>query len=85
MNRKARRMMKAIGLGGKENLDPQAISKEYIQACAEAGELQYKIEEFQESLKELNERIRKLNRSYAEISAEARAKQAEVKPDEAKN
>jgi hypothetical protein len=85
MNRKARRMLKSIGLGGKESSDPKVIAQQYMQACAEAGELQYKIIELQEGLDTLNDRIRKLNRSYAEILAESKAAAPEGKVDEQKS
>lgn len=73
LNRKARRALKAIGLGKEAPKDPQSLQKEYFQACAAAGELQYKIGEFQSQLKELNETIRKLNVAYAEVLTEQRA------------
>lgn len=85
MNRKLRRAMKAIGLGKKEvdSTSAQDLAKQYGQACAEAGELQYKIVEFQRSLEELNDRIRKLNVAYAEKLAEQRAMASSKKGGEA--
>jgi hypothetical protein len=73
MNRKARRILKSIGIGKEEKPSPETIQTDYLRACAEAGELQYKIGEFQSQLVELNTRLQKLNRAYAEVQAEQRA------------
>lgn len=72
-NRKVRRAMKAIGLGDKEPQDQSSIQKEYFQSCAAAGELQYKIGEFQAELKNLNDKIRKLNQAYTQLLAEQKS------------
>jgi len=75
MNRKARRILRSIGLTNpkKDIKERNELLQEYYKTCAEAGELQYKIEEFQNELNKLNQKIRKLNRANVEIMAEQRA------------
>lgn len=65
--------MKAVGLEKGSKADIPTIQKEYFQACAAAGELQYKINEFQTELKKLNDNIRNLNKTYTELLTEQRA------------
>lgn len=74
LNRKLRRSLKAIGLSGTTT--PEAandIKNQYYRACAEAGELQYKIGQFQEALASLNAKLAKLNVAFSEVQAEERA------------
>lgn len=73
MNRKLRRTLKALGIGKKDGKPGMAdIRQQYYQKCAEAGELQYKIREFNEALGGLNKEIGKLNVAYSELLAEER-------------
>lgn len=73
LNRQMRRAAKAVGLVGatpKESRKPEEVRKDYAQACAAAGELQYKLVEFQTELNRINESIRSLNQEFATIPKE---------------
>lgn len=74
MNRKLRRTLKAIGIGKDTPIEGNEIRKQYFQACAEAGELQYKIGEFQSTLKDVNDKLKKLNVAFSELAQEEKAK-----------
>jgi hypothetical protein len=43
------------------------LRDEYIKGCAEAGELQYKIAQFQKDLAKKNVELEKLNRAYYNV------------------
>lgn len=75
MNRKQRRALKARKIAMPQSQDE--IKQEYFQLCAQAGELQYKIEEFNIQLKNLNMKIASLNKAFSEAVAAA--------PEEAKS
>lgn len=78
MNRKTRRALSTIGLAQPPRGE-QVVRQEYMNLCAQAGELQYKIGEMSLALKELNDKVRTLNKEYADILAE------EVKSKETKD
>lgn len=67
MNRKVKRMINALKRGGKASRIETEIRNEYLQECARAGELQYKLGEMQKALVELNNKIRTLNLEYTHI------------------
>lgn len=75
MNRKLRRAMKAIGLNSKNTnpVNADDIQKQYHMACAQAGDMQYRMEELKRVLKDKNEEIRKLNTAYSEYLAQQTA------------
>jgi chromosome segregation ATPase len=52
----------------------QDVRNEYLQLCAQAGEAQYKISEFQKALSNLNDKIIQLNREFSELSQKEQKK-----------
>lgn len=64
-NRKEKRALKATGARTS-----QLIQQQYLQRCANAGELQYKIAEMSKQLEELNAEIRALNQEYTDLPAD---------------
>lgn len=68
MNRHERRALKARKVSMPKKTQDE-IKQEYFQMCAQAGELQYRIAEFQSQLKELNGNIQSLNRDFSEALA----------------
>ncbi len=79
-NRKQKRAAKATGLR-----NGNAISQEYLQKCAQAGELQYKILQFQEELLKANDEIKALNQEYAALPADKKTVPAAPKAVEDAN
>lgn len=69
MNRKQRRSLKAIGapLSLPEKSPEDQLKEEYYQACAEAGELQFKIKQFEAGLQAVNQKIAEVNKRYVEL------------------
>lgn len=53
----------------------EQLRDEYFQLCAQAGELQYKIEQYADGLKQLNGDIARLNKAYTEALKTADAPQ----------
>lgn len=72
---KWKKVLKAVGAG--KATDGNAIRQEYYNKCAQAGELQYKIGEFEKALKNLNNEIAQLNETFGKLNeAEKNANQA---------
>lgn len=61
-----------------QNRSEEQIRQEYMQACAQAGELQYNITKLKAALEDTNERINSLNDEFTVIAA---AKEAQPKPE----
>jgi len=49
----------------KKNKDQATLKQEYMQACFEAGELNYKIREFTKALKKVESRIEQINIDFS--------------------
>jgi hypothetical protein len=49
----------------KKNKDQATLKQEYMQACFEAGELNYKIREFTKALKKVENRIEQINIDFS--------------------
>lgn len=70
MNRKIRRALSSVGAASKPRSE-QDVRNTYLNKCAQAGELQYKLGEMSQALVTLNKEIRDLNIEYTAILAEA--------------
>jgi chromosome segregation ATPase len=82
MNRKQRRAMKAIGapltIPVENKPHEEALKEEYYRACAEAGELQFKLKQFEAALQSVNLKISDINKRYAELSQAPKQEPADV-------
>lgn len=58
----------------------QEIRTQYGQACAEAGELQYKIKQLSKSLEDINGKIELLNQQYVDLLNKKKAEETKDVP-----
>lgn len=79
MNRKVRRTLEALRV--KKSARPEGeVRQEYLNKCAQAGELQYRIEQLETSLSELNREIQALNLEYSSILEDKKSEKANEAP-----
>lgn len=73
MNRSLRKALRAVGLGKREDVSIEGLQTQYYRRCADAGELQYRIGQFQQELKDINSEIFKLSVALSEVLTQKRA------------
>lgn len=56
----------------------EQLKEEYYKACAEAGELQFKLKQFEAALNSVNVKISDVNKRYAELKQSQEPKASEA-------
>lgn len=68
LNRKARRGLKARGI--KLARKAEDIRNEYMQVCAQAGDIQYKLVQLGKALNDANNKLEALNKEFETLPKE---------------